>query len=184
MDARPTILAQTLTPLCLPEGILCLIGISTTDTAYESQWLATKLLGLKIFPEDKEGEAWGWKSSVVDAQYEILCGTIPRSPGRAQRALILTRFCIRLVSQFTLQANLRKGSKPDFHGAKAKQPPVSPLDAMTGSSLYRLLQGGDDARHMYHDFLEDLRTKYQADKVFDGQVSRPRSWLHRELCTN
>jgi hypothetical protein len=23
---------------------------------------------------------------------------------------------------------------------------------------------------MYHDFLEDLRTKYQADKIFDGKV--------------
>lgn len=105
-------------------GILCLIGISTTDTAYESTWLASKLLGLKVFPEDKDGEVWGWKNSVVDAGYEVLC-----------------------VSQFTLYANLRMGSKPDFHGAK----------------------GGDDARQMYHDFLEDLRTKYQADKIFDGK---------------
>ncbi|KWU46760.1 d-tyrosyl-tRNA deacylase 1-like protein [Rhodotorula sp. JG-1b] len=105
-------------------GILCLIGISTTDTAYESTWLASKLLGLKVFPEDKDGEVWGWKNSVVEAGYEVLC-----------------------VSQFTLYANLRKGSKPDFHGAK----------------------GGDDARQMYHDFLEDLRTKYQADKIFDGK---------------
>lgn len=58
----------------LPSGILCLIGISTTDTAYESHWLASKLLALKVFPEDKAGESWGWKNSVVDAQYEILCG--------------------------------------------------------------------------------------------------------------
>ncbi|BGP52773.1 hypothetical protein JCM8202_003852 [Rhodotorula sphaerocarpa] len=105
-------------------GILCLIGISTTDTAYESNWLASKLLALKVFPEDKAGESWGWKNSVVDAQYEILC-----------------------VSQFTLQANLRKGAKPDFHGAK----------------------GGDEAKQMYHSFLDDLRSKYQADKVFDGK---------------
>lgn len=55
-------------------GILCLIGISTTDTAYESSWLASKLLGLKVFPEDKDGEVWGWKNSVVDAGYEVLCG--------------------------------------------------------------------------------------------------------------
>ncbi|GAA5981520.1 hypothetical protein JCM10908_004141 [Rhodotorula pacifica] len=105
-------------------GILCLIGISTSDTAYESQWLASKLLGLKVFPEDRDGEVWGWKNSVIEAGYEVLC-----------------------VSQFTLYANLRKGSKPDFHGAK----------------------GGDEAQKLYHDFLEDLRTKYQADKILDGK---------------
>ena len=60
-------------------GILCLIGISTTDTAYESTWLASKLLGLKVFPEDKDGEVWGWKNSVVDAGYEVLCGESSRS---------------------------------------------------------------------------------------------------------
>ncbi|GEM12188.1 enoyl-CoA hydratase/carnithine racemase [Rhodotorula toruloides] len=98
-------------------GILCLVGIGANDTEYESQWLAAKLLALKVFPEDKEGESWGWKKSVVEADYEILC-----------------------VSQFTLQANLRKGAKPDFHGAKASS-----------------------------HFLQDLRTKYKTERIKDGQ---------------
>ncbi|BGO88486.1 hypothetical protein NBRC10512_003000 [Rhodotorula toruloides] len=105
-------------------GILCLVGIGANDTEYESQWLAAKLLALKVFPEDKEGESWGWKKSVVEADYEILC-----------------------VSQFTLQANLRKGAKPDFHGAK----------------------GPDVAKQMYEDFLQDLKTKYKAERIKDGQ---------------
>ncbi|GAA6063814.1 hypothetical protein JCM10212_001645 [Sporobolomyces blumeae] len=105
-------------------GILCLIGIGTKDTEYEAQWLASKLLNMRLFPADKDGEAWGWKASVVEAGYEVLC-----------------------VSQFTLMANLRKGSKPDFHGAMSS----------------------DTSKKMYLDFLDDLRTKYRADKVLDGE---------------
>lgn len=52
------------------------------------------------------------------------------------------------VSQFTLQANLRKGSKPDFHGAMP----------------------GEKSSEMYDAFLADLRKKYKADKIFDGKV--------------
>ncbi|GAA6047559.1 hypothetical protein JCM3770_005808 [Rhodotorula araucariae] len=105
-------------------GLLCLIGIGTHDSQFEADWLAGKLLALKVFPEDKDGEVWGWKNSVVEAGYEVLC-----------------------VSQFTLQANLRKGAKPDFHGAKDPQV----------------------ARKMYEDFVDDLRRRYKADRVKDGQ---------------
>jgi D-tyrosyl-tRNA(Tyr) deacylase len=51
-----------------------LIGIGTDDTEHESKWLASKLLAMRLFPEDKEGESWGWKNSVVDSGYEVLCG--------------------------------------------------------------------------------------------------------------
>ncbi|GAA5882799.1 hypothetical protein JCM16303_002464 [Sporobolomyces ruberrimus] len=107
-------------------GILCLIGIGTGDTEHESKWLASKLLNLRVFPEDKpEGEAqWGWKRSVIDADYEVLC-----------------------VSQFTLMANLKKGSKPDFHGAMSSE----------------------TSKQMYLDFLQELRTKYRSDKIQDGE---------------
>ncbi|GAA5923758.1 D-tyrosyl-tRNA(Tyr) deacylase [Sporobolomyces koalae] len=105
-------------------GVLCLIGIGTDDTTHESEWLASKILGMRLFPDDQEGESWGWKKSVVDAGYEVLC-----------------------VSQFTLMANLKKGSKPDFHGA----------------------MGSETSKAMYEDFLQDLRSKYQSDKIQDGR---------------
>ncbi|GAA5924465.1 hypothetical protein JCM1841_004592 [Sporobolomyces salmonicolor] len=105
-------------------GLLCLIGISKDDTEYEAHWLASKLLSLRLFPEDKDGESWGWKKSVVDADYEVLC-----------------------VSQFTLYAALKKGSKPDFHAAMSSE----------------------TSKKMYEDFLQDLRHKYRADQIQDGQ---------------
>lgn len=54
-------------------GILCLIGVGTHDTDYEAKWLSSKLLAMRLFPEDKNGEEWGWKYSVQDAEYEVLC---------------------------------------------------------------------------------------------------------------
>jgi len=57
-------------------GILCLIGVGTHDTDYEAKWLSSKLLAMRLFPEDKNGEEWGWKYSVQDAEYEVLCGKL------------------------------------------------------------------------------------------------------------
>lgn len=54
---------------------------------------------------------------------------------------------ILCVSQFTLLANTKKGGKPDFHGA----------------------MGAERSQEMYNSFLLDLKTKYQAEKIFDGR---------------
>ncbi len=51
-----------------------------------------------------------------------------------------------LVSQFTLLASTKKGSKPDFHGA----------------------MGGDQARELYQLFVRRIREGYQEEKVKDG----------------
>ena len=50
------------------------------------------------------------------------------------------------VSQFTLLASTRKGSKPDFHGAA----------------------GGEQAKQLYNHFFNKVQGLYQADKVQDG----------------
>lgn len=50
------------------------------------------------------------------------------------------------VSQFTLLASTKKGSKPDFHGAL----------------------GGDQARELYQHFVSKVQQGYQADRVKDG----------------
>lgn len=50
------------------------------------------------------------------------------------------------VSQFTLLASTKKGSKPDFHGAL----------------------GGDEAKRLYQYFYSKVQQGYQADRVRDG----------------
>ncbi|KAK4055157.1 D-tyrosyl-tRNA(Tyr) deacylase [Microbotryomycetes sp. JL201] len=113
---------------------MALVGITTSDTSAELEWLATKLLNLKLFPQ---GDDWGWKSNVVEAKAQVLCadvcGGMPCT-----------------VSQFTLYANCKKGSKPDFHAAMP----------------------GDQSKKMYHDFLTTLRKQYDADKIFDGEFGK------------
>ena len=68
--------------------VLC--GITHSDNVLDMEYLAQKLLKLKLWPDSK-GKAWN--SNLVDNSYEIL-----------------------LVSQFTLYHQL-KGTKPDFHDA-------------------------------------------------------------------
>lgn len=50
------------------------------------------------------------------------------------------------VSQFTLLASTKKGSKPDFHGAA----------------------GGEKARELYDQFVVKVKELYEKDKVKNG----------------
>lgn len=50
------------------------------------------------------------------------------------------------VSQFTLLASTKKGSKPDFHGA----------------------MGGDQARELYQLFVTKVQQGYASERVKDG----------------
>ena len=36
------------------EGLLILLGVHTTDTASEAEWLASKCANLRIFPDDED----------------------------------------------------------------------------------------------------------------------------------
>ena len=53
---------------------------------------------------------------------------------------------LSIVSQFTLLAQTKKGSKPDFHGAA----------------------GGDKARELYNHFVDKVKEIYQHEKVKNG----------------
>lgn len=52
----------------------------------------------------------------------------------------------RVVSQFTLLASTKKGSKPDFHGAL----------------------GGDEAKRLYQYFYQKVQEGYRPERVKDG----------------
>ncbi|KAJ2738452.1 D-tyrosyl-tRNA(Tyr) deacylase [Coemansia sp. Cherry 401B] len=72
-------------------GVCVLVGITHDDTQDDMEYMARKILGLRVF-DDESGAPW--KRSIQDCALDILC-----------------------VSQFTLYAKTTKGSKPDFHQA-------------------------------------------------------------------
>lgn len=80
-------------------GLLVLLGIGQADTEDDAQWLAAKVAALRIF-EDDDGKM---NRSVVDCGGGIL-----------------------VVSQFTLLASTRKGTRPSFNDA-AKPEQAIPL---------------------------------------------------------
>jgi D-tyrosyl-tRNA(Tyr) deacylase len=81
------------------EGLLVLVGIEEADTFEDSEWLAGKVTGLRIF-DDENGVM---NRSVLDVNGEVL-----------------------VVSQFTLHAMTRKGNRPSYIKA-AKHETAIPL---------------------------------------------------------
>ncbi len=104
-------------------GLLVLLGIAPADTDADAQWLADKIARLRIFP-DADGHlnrslldlapSSGFQRSTFDAQ---LPPPLP-PPQAAPTALV--------VSQFTLFASTRKGTRPSFNDA-AKPDVALPL---------------------------------------------------------
>lgn len=80
-------------------GLVALIGVSVHDTANDADWIADRVVGLRIF----ENAAGKFDASVLDVGGSVL-----------------------LVSQFTLQADTRKGRRPSFSAA-APGPQAEPL---------------------------------------------------------
>ncbi len=72
------------------EGLLVLTALEKDDTLEEINWMANKIVNLRIFEDD----SFKMNKSVVDIQGEIL-----------------------LVSQFTLAAYVKKGNRPSFTDA-------------------------------------------------------------------
>jgi D-aminoacyl-tRNA deacylase len=80
----------------IKNGLLVLVGMEETDNEEDTDWLAAKIVNLRIF-NDAQGVM---NVSVKDCHGEIL-----------------------LVSQFTLQASTRKGNRPSY--IKAARPEVA-----------------------------------------------------------
>ena len=110
-------------------GLLVLVGVAPGDGAADVDWLARKLLAARLFP-DAAGTPWS--ASVTDAT--------PAAPGEPPGLELL------LVSQFTLHATLRKGTRPDLSGAA---PP-------------------SDARGIYASLVDRVRAAYEPARVRDG----------------
>lgn len=74
-------------------GLNLLVGIASTDTEVELEWMARKVLELRLFPKGPDGR---FDQSIQDIQGELL-----------------------VVSQFTLYGDCRKGRRPSFDQAAA-----------------------------------------------------------------
>jgi len=74
----------------ISRGLLVLLGVAATDTEADADYLADKIVGLRIF----EDEAGKMNRSVPEAGGEVL-----------------------VVSQFTLYGDVRRGKRPSFDAA-------------------------------------------------------------------
>ena len=88
----------------IDRGLLVLLGVAQGDTEADSDWLAQKVVALRIF-EDDAGKMNRSLLDLVAAQ-----GSQPSAPGfQLPPALV--------ISQFTLLASTRKGTRPSFNDA-------------------------------------------------------------------
>jgi D-tyrosyl-tRNA(Tyr) deacylase len=98
-------------------GLVVLVGVATEDTERDAVTLATKLVGLRIFPDDDRN----MNRSIVDVGGSML-----------------------LISQFTLLADLRKGRRPAFNEAappEIAEPLLATLDAAIEAEGVEVEQG-------------------------------------------
>ena len=100
---------------------MLLVGISIDDSMAEVDKLSKKVLSLRIFEDETKNL---WKRNIKEVNGEILS-----------------------VSQFTLMAKTKKGTKPDFH----------------------LAQKGHIAKELYEEFLKLLKSDLGEDQVKDGE---------------
>ena len=126
------------------------------DTEKDAEQLASKVLKLRLWDGedggrvgtcstevsmfDWEADCWQWKQSVQDINGEVLCGKHSLLFASSSHAHISP------VSQFTLLASTKRGTKPDFHGAL----------------------GGDEAKKLYDVFFSKVQENYKAERVKDG----------------
>ena len=93
------------------KGLMILVGIEEADTKEDAEWLAKKVIGLRIF-DDENGVM---NKSIIDTNGDILA-----------------------ISQFTLFASYKKGNRPSYIRAASHDIAI-PLYELFCNTLNELL---------------------------------------------
>ena len=112
-------------------GLLVLAGIAQDDAADDREWLARKLVELRIFDDDQGA----MNRSVLDVGGDVLA-----------------------VSQFTLYASTRKGNRPSWSRAALPEIAAPQFDAFVAALATRLgrpVATGRFGAHMHVSLVND-----------------------------
>ena len=115
----------------IQKGFLVLLGIEDTDTEEDKEWLARKIISLRVF-DDEQGVM---NRNIQDAGGEIL-----------------------VVSQFTLMASYKKGNRPSWIRAARHEHAIPLYEAFTerlAQDLPGRVQTGEFGADMQVELLND-----------------------------
>mmetsp|Transcript_1552 Transcript_1552/g.1804 ORF Transcript_1552/g.1804 Transcript_1552/m.1804 type:complete len:176 (-) Transcript_1552:361-888(-) len=113
-------------------GVVVLVGIGTDDDWADIEYCIRKILKSRLW-SDLDDHHKSWSTSVEDNGFEVL-----------------------LVSQFTLHGNLKKGNKPDFHGAMKS----------------------DFSAPLFTCMVEEIKKRYHPDKIQTGNFGH---YMHLDI---
>ena len=112
-------------------GFLILIGICDDDTIDDAEWLAKKIIGLRVFDDEQHV----MNRNILDIQGEIL-----------------------VVSQFTLYASYKKGNRPSWFRAGSHEHSIPLYEAfcrLLSEGLGKPVGTGEFGADMQVDLLND-----------------------------
>ena len=115
----------------IQKGFLVLLGIEDADTEEDKEWLARKIVALRVF-DDEQGVM---NRNIQDAGGEIL-----------------------VVSQFTLMASYKKGNRPSWIRAARHEHAIPLYEAFTerlAQDLPGRVQTGEFGADMQVELLND-----------------------------
>ena len=115
----------------IQRGFLVLLGIEDADTEEDTEWLARKIISLRVF-DDEQGVM---NRNIQDAGGEIL-----------------------VVSQFTLMASYKKGNRPSWIRAARHEHAIPLYEAFTerlSQDLPGRVQTGEFGADMQVELLND-----------------------------
>ena len=115
----------------IQKGFLVLLGIEDADTEEDMEWLARKIVALRVF-DDEQGVM---NRNIQDAGGEIL-----------------------VVSQFTLMASYKKGNRPSWIRAARHEHAIPLYEAFTerlSQDLPGRIQTGEFGADMQVELLND-----------------------------